>query len=223
MVTALRTKTTGLVLDGEARIGSVAPGNLRDRSRWANHGAFTNITPVQLPTGLWVMSFNGVSSLVNHGNNVSLNITRGLSFECWLNPIAIPAHAYIGGNGQSANYGYQIWLMSERRILFRTSQAVADQVSGTPVGGVSISSWSHIVVTRDGANAFVFINGVDATSVHGVHVDPTISPENTYLGAYRGVGSYINTYYAPPRIHNYALSAGDVWKRFQATRGWFGV
>ena len=73
-------KSTGLVFAEKPSIG-IEPTRLPDRSRWGNHGTYTNITDVQLPSGLWVRTFNGSSSIIDCGD---LGVARALCF--WFNP-----------------------------------------------------------------------------------------------------------------------------------------
>ncbi|GAI10844.1 unnamed protein product, partial [marine sediment metagenome] len=54
-------KSTGIVFAEKPSIG-IEPTRLPDRSRWGNHGTYTDITDKQLPSGLWVRTFNGSSS-----------------------------------------------------------------------------------------------------------------------------------------------------------------
>lgn len=76
-------KSTGLVFAEKPSIG-VEPTRLPDRSRWGKHGTYTNITDVQLPSGLWIRRFNGSSSIVTCGD---LGLAKTLSF--WFDPDSI--------------------------------------------------------------------------------------------------------------------------------------
>jgi len=73
-------KSIGLVFAEKPSIG-IEPTRLFDRSRFGNHGTYTDITDVQLPSGLWVRTFNGSSSIIDCGD---LGVARALSL--WLNP-----------------------------------------------------------------------------------------------------------------------------------------
>ncbi len=73
-------KSTGLVFAEKPSIG-IEPTRLPDASRFGNHGTYANITDKQLPSGLWVRTFNGSSSIIDCGD---LGVARAISF--WLNP-----------------------------------------------------------------------------------------------------------------------------------------
>lgn len=76
-------KSTGIVFAEKPSIG-IEPTNLPDMSRYGNHGAYANITDKQLPSGLWVRTFNGSTSIIDCGD---LGLARALSF--WFNPNSI--------------------------------------------------------------------------------------------------------------------------------------
>ena len=80
-------KTKGLVLDPEAS-RDIEPGivTLYDRSRFQNNGAMTDVTWVRLPSGLWVMGFNGTTSIVNCGVGASLANLTPMTLIEWINP-----------------------------------------------------------------------------------------------------------------------------------------
>jgi len=73
-------KSTGLAFAEKPSIG-IEPTRLPDRSRFGNHGTYTDIVDKQLPSGLWVRTFNGSTSIIDCGD---LGVARALSL--WLNP-----------------------------------------------------------------------------------------------------------------------------------------
>ena len=73
-------KSTGLVFAEKPSIG-IEPTRLFNAIRDATHGTYTDITDVQRPSGLWVRTFNGSSSIINCGDQ---GVARAISF--WLNP-----------------------------------------------------------------------------------------------------------------------------------------
>jgi len=58
-----------------------------DRSRYGNHGTFTDITYKQNNKGLWVMEFNGSSSYISLGDSLSLSALGPLAFWAWTKAI----------------------------------------------------------------------------------------------------------------------------------------
>ncbi len=55
---------------------------ITDFSGQGNHGTITGATWVRLPSGLWVLSFDG-DDYVGCGNAVNLQITNNLGIEVW--------------------------------------------------------------------------------------------------------------------------------------------
>jgi len=69
-------------------LGGAAPANCADRSRRGNDGTLNNITPVQLPSGLWVHPTNGSTSYIDCGTEGLANAVQWSSLM-WLK--AVPA------------------------------------------------------------------------------------------------------------------------------------
>ena len=78
--------------------GSVAPAaGLPDISRYGNGGVFTDIAWAQLPSGVWVMPFDGLTSAVDFGAHIEHRI-QGTQFsvECWVKLDSLtPANHYL--------------------------------------------------------------------------------------------------------------------------------
>ena len=73
-------KSSGYVLKERAYVGGASPpDSFEDESRFGTDGTHTAITWVKLPSGLWVRSFNGSSSIVNCGD---VGVARAIGF--WL-------------------------------------------------------------------------------------------------------------------------------------------
>ena len=73
-------KTTGCVFEGQRfrSPDTVAPPDvLPDVSRFGNDGVFTDITWERLPSGLWVMDFNGATSIITIGD---IGVARTIEF-----------------------------------------------------------------------------------------------------------------------------------------------
>ena len=73
-------KSTGLVFREKPSIG-IEPARLYNAIRDGTHGTYTAITDKQFPSGLWVRTFNGSTSIIDCGDQVT---ARAIGF--WLNP-----------------------------------------------------------------------------------------------------------------------------------------
>lgn len=221
-------KTTGIVLDPEVSV-DLEPGvvTLYDRSRFRNNGVFANVTWVQLPSGLWVMSFNGTNSSVDLTTNSIYNFTSELfTVEAWIYlDAAWSAAASVLFKG---NHGGDGWFLSlgfggGTNLELATNHAPTWEYSYSTA--LNKSQWYHGVAVRTSTtNVDIYINGVDDTASHAVHADPTTTIQRLAIGTRSNLVA--NPFYgliAQPRIYTYALSAATIYSHFQAKRGWFGV
>lgn len=98
-------KSTGLVFAEKPSIG-VEPTRLYDRSRFGNHGTYTDIVDKQLPSGLWVRTFDGSTSLIDCGD---LGVARTLLV--WLKPNSTTESILeeIDDTGVSINAGSMVY------------------------------------------------------------------------------------------------------------------
>ncbi len=88
--------STGRVLWDKPYSGSVTPTKLTDRSRMGNDGVWTSVTAKQLPSGLWVETFNGTSSEIVVPDAPSLS-PLAISLVLWAFPtVAAGARGFDG-------------------------------------------------------------------------------------------------------------------------------
>ena len=92
-------KTTGCVLSPrEYRTILEPPASLEDTSRYGNDGVFTGAGEpdwAQLPSGLWVLDFDGINDIVTIGDCVA-NIQ---TFIAWIKPDDITTRSIIDLDG----------------------------------------------------------------------------------------------------------------------------
>ena len=105
------SKTRGIVFESEVS-RDVEPGvvTLYDRSRFQNNGAMTDVSWTQLPSGLWVMSYNGSSSLVDLGNADSLKLKdTNFTLMLWFNPTTVGVDTTTQLFGTQDSYYQLVW------------------------------------------------------------------------------------------------------------------
>lgn len=214
-------KSTGIVLAEKPSIG-IEPTRLPDRSRFGNHGTYTDITDVQLPSGLWVRSFNGSSSLVDLSNPTSLDLTRAISVSLWLNADTVDGDDFaLNMSGKSAFY------RSTSRIAWlSTHDVVGAKYTYSATSIIAVGLWYHVVYTYTIAETVcrIYLNGAEIT------YDVQQATGNNLLSVLSGNVYLSNTgsnWWAGdiglPKIANYTFSAGRAKKIFEAERHWFGV
>jgi prepilin-type N-terminal cleavage/methylation domain-containing protein len=137
--------------------------------------------------------FDTSDDCIDFGAGSNLNIQGDITISLWVNPLTYnfsDIAAYLFGNGASNTYGYHVWLYKTGYIQYRTNQSSAQQNSTSLSGYIPQNVWSNIVVTRSGANATIYINGVDRTTTHGTHINPASTALNTLIGKYYGATNY---------------------------------
>ena len=188
-------RTTGAVLlSREYRTILEPPASLEDTSRYGNNGVFTDApTWLQLPSGLWVLSFNGTS------NHVTIATAPSLTFVgtilCWI--YAIAANAYIFDNRAGGSVGY--FAISAAPALLSSSGTL--YIDGIAATAVTLGRWY-----------FAGVTGITFTNLGAL----------TY-GRRTLAASWWNGYLAEPKIYNHNLTADQIYSVYQNERSLFGA
>jgi len=221
MADGLVVKSTGLVFDSAHQPGLAEPSatQLYDYSRYKNHGTFkADGEPdwVRLPSGLWVMDFDGEDDLVSCGSDDSLFSTPEVTLKCW----AYPHQADDNGGIMGGSFGRQSLVQRGTSFNFHLIGSGIACSYNIPAA----NSWYHIVATRDSSGAAkLYINGVlEDTGTSGI---ATYKPFYIGRGHIHIVAWDLYTFdglIALPRVYNRALSAPEIGKHFTAEGHWFG-
>lgn len=229
------SKATGLLFNGEANISPIAPVSLRDRTRWRNNGVFTLITPIQLPTRLWVLSLNGATSLITVATNNFFDVVPPNGcVEMW---VYLPIGYNPGGGyrrlftkvndetGGTVDYMTSQFDTISGALLFEIVRNGASTVASTARVSWTIG-WHHFVIKWGVGGMIIYANGYpDGTNANTL-VPSAGAARDFIFGASNfggGLGSVLNGYIALPKLRNFALSPGNVIKRYVASRHWIGV
>ncbi len=214
-VAALYTAQSAVPAIPNARVAAYSFNSTGfDSSVYANHAALKNVstTTDRFGYGARAYAFNGVSSSINAANSAPLNsATTTVSF--WVKVNALPAQ----GEAFLVSYGgwqerLKISLPAHGKVVFSTnnvgtgnSDMDAGDGNALPVG-----VWKHVVMTHDGTNDKIFIDGVKkATKAVTGNLKSTVNP----LGiGYDPIdnGSFFNGSLDEVQVYNYALTEGEV-------------
>jgi len=222
-------KTTGIVLDVADQRGGAMPGivTLHDHSRFGNDGAFpgagANPTWVQLPSGLWVMSFDGDDDYINIPNHPSLIIgTNDFTVKTWASLVALPTDAApcmvtkgIAGAGE--------WMLrfdvASTRIGF---YADAGAINLFDAGATDIrgAGYQYVVMCRRGTTAYLYLNAVQIGTQAAVGAVDLDTAMDLRLSAGVAVRDWHGTI-ALTCIYTYALTPAQIRAHYAATRRFF--
>ena len=117
----------------------------QDRFGWANNA----------------FSFNGVQSAVTAKNTAATN-TANESISFWIKVNALPAQgeAYVLSHG-GWQERWKISLPSHGKPVFSTKNAAGVNVDmDSDSVPLPLGVWKHVVMTHDGTNNSIYINGV---------------------------------------------------------------
>ena len=133
------------------------------------HGQMVNIATPQL-----IIYDQGILNYTAHN----------FTFEMAFNPTTIANDPFLFWKGNVNVAGYSIQVMANGRVQLNTNQAAATQASDSAVGDVVVGQWTHIIVSRIGATAYFYRNGVPSVpSTVGVHISPASSDLDFNMGS----------------------------------------
>lgn len=179
-----------------------------------------------LPSDLYYLSFNSaIADYITATSAATADLdftTESFSLAIWIDP-DLNGNRYLFARGLTINDGWAFYYSPSNTLSFSTNQAgVAQHTTGT-AGEVVVGTWCLAGVTRSGATARIYCNGVESTATYGTHVAPLTSARNFYIGrADLGAGPYDGDVWRP-RIWERALSAAEMKSIFEMERGYFGV
>lgn len=224
-------KATGLVFKSRDYIGTAEPPAtvLEDESRFGNDGAFLGAGQpnwVQLPSGLWVTSFDATDDVITVPDNDSLDFGAGdFTLSIWYKAtnISIIRNLIYKVDPGAPLSGYVLRMLATNVIIF--------YITGSGAGGkiknsntiITDGAWHHLAATRRSeTNLALFLDGAGDGSRADADVgDLCTSATDLLIGA--GGGQVTDGTISGVKIYNRALAPEEIAAHYQATRHWFGV
>ncbi len=137
-------------------------------------------------TGASSIAFSGSGAPYITGTDVFDALRTGpFSLSMWVKPTSLASDVvlFFTGAGYQVSGAY-VGVTAAGVVFFTTNQSGADQGTLSSSSAVSTGSWQHICVTRNGAVAKTYVNGVDVTSTSGTHINPATGSGSMAMGAY---------------------------------------
>ena len=225
----LRVRSSNLiVLDVARQIGGPEPSTttLTDLSGFGNDGAMTDVTWSQLPSGLWVMVFNGSSSVVSLTNYTIFGNKPG-SINFWWKSTGW-TYSYETLFCASHGGGWDDQVVQIGRFA-ETDDICLNITDGVNYTGpdtrktVTENAWHQTVGTWDGTTAIHYYDGAfgnsDPAAYYPSDNATSIRIGNGYVTGTRWFGGSM----ALLKAYNYAFTPAEVSKQFSDTRSLLGV
>jgi hypothetical protein len=218
---------SGLVLNLDAGASTSYPGI---GTTWTNLsgsgiGTLTNGPTYSSANGGSIV-FDGTDDFINCGNilnfttesftfNIFFYLTSTTTNQAGQSPVL-----FYKGDFQQNGYYCQV----STSVSFVTNQSGANQTT-VSTSALVVGGWNCVSIVRNGSSVTNYINGLNATSVAGTHINPTSSSQNFTLSRYGSGGFliYANIRIASFQAYNRALTAAEVSQNYNALRGRFGL
>jgi hypothetical protein len=166
--------------------------------------------------GLYPASFNGVTSYIDAGNAVSLNIVNAITLVAWINPYSYTSYGGIVQKYSSVvGDGYALRELSGGNLVvdfFNSAGTDTEAVSSA----IPLDQWSMVVgVFVPGNSVSAYLNTVQ-TSAATASVNIYSNTYNVIIGSgYPYTGYNFNGLIADVQIYNSVLSSSQITQLYQ--------
>jgi len=158
-------------------------------------------------------------------DSYDLDFTSGnFSLAVWARVDDLSTHRYLMVRGLANTDGWLFFVQDTGRIGFATCQAAATQASYSAAGDIVTAAFALIGMSREGADVWLYKNGIDVTDAPDTHINPLTSARELHIGI---LDDEINNPWDGgmhrPRAWNRRLSAAEHMAIFNAERQLFGL
>tara|TARA_Y100000310_G_scaffold16579_1_gene16526 strand:- start:13999 stop:14673 length:675 start_codon:yes stop_codon:yes gene_type:complete len=218
----------GLVLDVANQLGGASPSTatLKDWSRHGNDGTITDVTWTQLPSGLWVMNFDGTNDYVTISHALSL-ANDYVSAEAWVRVdggAGLDRAIMHKGCTSGAAGDWQLVVDSNDKFHFYAKATGVWSINLPATDVYTAGVWYYLCATYGSDNtARLYIDGVlddtDATGT-GAIVKGTVDAN---IGVVQNLAFDFTGIIALARIYNYVRTPAQIRACYHNTRWMFEV
>jgi len=222
----------------DSNISSLAFGAIKDYSTFGNNGTLRQweALPEELVYPSWVNEgIKGGAYLfrpaenskpyINFSHSDSLNITKEITVEIWINKSWDNDYQGIvvkGAGGTEASVGHRnsfllrAWTNGDIQFRILGSAAADQPYSANTTGGVSLNEWHHVVGVYDRQNVSIYVDGVRfegekyTGNIRDSSIDVWVGQDMQY--AARSFNGTLDEL----RIYNESLSTEQILSNYQA-------
>lgn len=153
-----------------------------DRSPYGNIGSITGAVWKRLPSGLWVLSFDGSDDYVTHPASSNWDFGTGdFTLKLWLYLATAVGANYDGLlNTFDGTTGWRLKFQASSQVLYFHASGGSD-AEVLDAGSSLVGAWHHIVLTRNGSTMKGYVDAVEKGSNTRTD-DITSGSHNLWLG-----------------------------------------
>jgi len=187
-----------------------------DGSRFSNPGTITGAVWVQLPSSIWVLSFDGADDQVNFGNKAAFNFTTTITIRVWVRPSTLTtlnATAIFVSKVDNYYFGFQKTTgMLRGRVYAGVEKTAAS-------GALAAGKFAHCCLTYDGSALTFYKDAVAIFSAAQAGVIAT-GVNSLYAGtdATGAGGFFFPGLMGKPLICSRAFTAAEVVRDRELTK-----
>jgi len=190
-------------------------------------GDYTDVTWIQLESGLWVQDLNGTSSKVTIANSESLESLGDGNFTIMFWVVvdeANPNYKYAVSNLNGGNNGWNFQWRTGGTMQANMNSTSESDLNLSLGSGANDGGWHQFAITRDGANYSGYKEGA-------LVIGPWAGPENSISNT-RGVklgvradsdSGWMDGRIALVQIYNDTLTEQQILDLYSSQKGLFGV
>ncbi len=198
---------------------SVTSGTATDLTGNGNNGNAYNLTAVSGPSPYIASAanFDGFDASVDvFGSPGLLNFSGPITLEAWVQPTNVINGSGLGNiiaKGYNASLNYEIVLRDNNLNYYGNSGSAGIS------GGTQTTNWTHLVLSSDGTNCSLYVNGALANHT-GDTVGSVVFPNDWSIGTgspdgdFGSGGRYFNGSISQVAIYNHGLTAAQVLNHF---------
>lgn len=147
------------------------------------------------PKNINTLFFNGTSDYVNIGQPSNLKFGSGdFSYVAWIKTSSTGTFKIIFGESNNNTAERYIFKNNTNKLAFFVRDISGNSISIASTASISDNKWHHIVGTRIGINAYLYLDGIlVANNSNGILANTDTSPAaNIQIGQRDAVGSNLN-------------------------------
>jgi len=219
----LRKVPIGCVLYSPALPEGFEAGVIKDYSGQGNNGTITGATWERLPSGLWVLSYDGSDDITTITKDASLQIATTFAVEVWMKWRVVygtgDASRPVTSSAVAAtDINYFFYQENDTLVFYTTAKT-----SGSVV--IVADTWYHWVgVYVPSTSITLYKNGVVAsTNTTTIPAAATTTDTDVILGTSWSASDLFNGWMALLRIYNPPPSAAVIAEHYNKERHLFEV